>query len=103
MKPTNGGGRIEVVGSFTIREHCVFHWREDVWGKSRLVEVRPEHCEICIAGLQELAKTQPLSFVDLRARIAAGNSAPHRENAITRPVLARGSRRDADGDGDDAE
>lgn len=37
------------IGLLRIREHCTFTWRQAEGETKRALEVRPHHCEHCLA------------------------------------------------------
>ncbi len=46
---------VEIIGLLKIRDHCLFTWREPERERRRIVEIRSEHCEQCIAELYKMA------------------------------------------------
>jgi hypothetical protein len=61
--------RFELVGLLKVNGCCLFTWREPEMGGQRSVEIRPEHCALCVA---ELAKIGPgWTRIDLREAAAS--------------------------------
>ena len=44
----------ELVGLVKVREHCVFTWRALSTLGAKRVRVEREHCDACIASVQEI-------------------------------------------------
>jgi hypothetical protein len=41
------------VGLLRLRDHCTFSWQEQQGGGRRTAEVRPTHCDACVAELRQ--------------------------------------------------
>lgn len=50
---SRGEPEVLLVGLTRVRNHCTFTWQEPEGGGTRSVEIRPNHCDRCIAEVRE--------------------------------------------------
>ncbi len=61
--------KFEIVGIIKVMGCCLFTWREQENGGTRVVEIESTHCERCIAELKKMPG-RPITIVDLRPQMA---------------------------------